>query len=277
MNKIKVNWFIPVKHRNYNKMPASVWIRCLQLIPYLENKNINCMVNQPDTPADISIFVRWQNEQALSVMKKCKAKGQKVIFDLCVNYLEPTGTIGEEYGSSDAQKQQVLKMIRTADMVTCASDYIKNIASQYHQNSIYIPDSIDMNHFNMNKSVEDFSKKTLTLVYAGVAAKSVFLFEHIFKFIKKSGMNLLLLSETKPRLFAKYKYKKWKYQTFPHDMMIGDIGIAPRRTDDPYDMGHSNIKIGFFLAQGIPVIASQVQSYKEFLGQGTAGKICDSI
>ncbi len=32
--------FIPVSHRNLNRMSASVWIRCLQLLPYLEEHGI---------------------------------------------------------------------------------------------------------------------------------------------------------------------------------------------------------------------------------------------
>ncbi len=61
------------------------------------------------------------------------------------------------------------------------------------------------------------------------------------------------------------------------DIIKADIGIAPRMTDNPYDKAHSFFKIGVFLAQGVPVIASPVPSYKQFLSDGTAGSICDTL
>ena len=49
---------------NFDKVSASVWLRCLQLIPYLEEKGIRCRINDFSSESDISIFVRWQDDQA---------------------------------------------------------------------------------------------------------------------------------------------------------------------------------------------------------------------
>ncbi len=277
MTQIKVNWFIPVKHKNYNNMPASIWIRCLQLIPYLKKLNIACTINDLTTEADISVFVRWQNDKAYSLIEKSIAKGQKVIFDLCVNYLEPAGQIGKSYGSFPEQRKQALRMMEASDAVTCASDFIRQRASKFHPNAAYIPDSIDQGHFKFKKDHRDFFRESLTLVYAGVASKADFLFKNIYPLIKKKGMKLMVLSDKRPRIWARYHYKKWRYEQFPQDILEGEIGIAPRRTDNPYDKGHSIYKIGVFLAQSIPVLASSVPSYNELLDKGAAGKVCDSL
>ncbi len=277
MKQIKVNWFIPVNHKNYNKMQASVWIRCLQLIPYLEKRNIVCTTNNLTAKADISVFVRWQNDEAYALMKKGIAKGQKVIFDLCVNYLEPAGQIGKSYGSFPEQWEQALRMIELSDAVTCASDFIRQRASEFHANAAYIPDSIDQTHFKFKKDHRDFYRKSVTLVYAGVAAKADFLFKNIYPLIKKRKMKLMLLSDKRPGMWTRYHYRKWRYEKFPKDILEGEIGIAPRRTDNPYDKGHSIFKIGVFLTQGIPVLASPVPSYNELLDKGMAGRICDSL
>ena len=142
-------------------MPASIWIRCLQLIPYLEKRNIACTINDLATDANISVFVRWQNDKAYSLIEKSVAKGQKVIFDLCVNYLETAGQIGKSYGSFPEQREQALRMIEVSDVVTCASDFIRQRASEFHSNAMYIPDSIDQDHFKFKKDHRDFYKDSL--------------------------------------------------------------------------------------------------------------------
>jgi hypothetical protein len=247
------------------------------LIPYLEKRNIGCTVNDSNAKADISIFVRWQNNKAYSLMEKSIAKGQKVIFDLCVNYFEPAGQTGKKYGSLPEQREQALRMIENCDVITCASEFIRQQTSKFHSNAIYIPDSIDQYHFNLNKTLSDFYKGSLTFIYAGVASKADFLLKNIYPLIKKRGMDLLVLTEKRPSIWARYHYRKWRYEKFPEDILKGELGIAPRKTDNPYDKGHSLFKIGVFLAQGLPVLASPVPSYNELLDKGTAGKICDSL
>ena len=271
-----VNWFIPVRHRNYNHMPASIWIRCLQLISYLQKRNVICTVNDSSKKPDISIFIRWQDDQAFYLLKKAKDCGQKIIFDLCVNYLDPVGQIEKSYGSSQKQQQQAIMMIESSDTVTCASDFIKQRASDFHPHAIYIPDSIDENHFKFKKDHMDFHNKPLTLIYSGVASKATFLFENLYPLIKKREMKLLVLAEKKPKIWTGYRYIKWRYKRFPQDIIRAEIGIAPRNTDNPYDKAHSIFKIGVFLAQGLPVLASPVHSYNELLNTNKpAGKICD--
>lgn len=274
---MRINWFIPVEHRNYNRMPASIWIRCLQLIPYLEKHNIVCTVNDSNTKSDISIFVRWQNDQAFSLLEKTKATGQKIVFDLCVNYLDPAGWIGKNYGSLQKQRQQAIQMIKYSDAVTCASEFIRQRVRKFHPEAIYIPDSIDKSHFRFEKDPRDFHGKPLTLIYAGVASKAEFLFENIYPLIRKREMKLMVLAEKRPRIWARYHYRRWRYENFPKDILRGEIGIAPRITDNPYDKAHSIFKVGVFLAEGIPVLASSVPSYNELLQQDKAGRICDSL
>ena len=48
------------KSTNYNNISASVWIRALQIIPYLENLNVESYINE-NIEADLAIFVRRQD------------------------------------------------------------------------------------------------------------------------------------------------------------------------------------------------------------------------
>ena len=69
-----INWFLPTTSRDFNNMSASVWIRALQLFPYLEKKKNKNIVNEEESQADISIFVRRQSifDQQLAVKQKTK-------------------------------------------------------------------------------------------------------------------------------------------------------------------------------------------------------------
>jgi glycosyltransferase involved in cell wall biosynthesis len=230
-----------------------------------------------DSKADIVIFVRWQDDKAYQILRNSKKRGQKVIFDLCVNYLDPVGIIGNGYGTTIRQREQAERMIGNSDGVTCASRFIKERVDKIHPMAFYIPDSINHEHFSLKKQKQDFFKKKLHLIYAGVASKAAYLFDELYPLIKRMGFGLTIISERRPQVWARYRYYRWKYERFPKDLLKGEIGIAPRRVDNPYDQGHSIFKIGVFMAEGIPVIASPVPAYSELLREDAGGAICSSL
>lgn len=271
---MKLNWICPSKSSNYNKNLASVWIRCLQLIPYLERKGIQSTVNQVENNADIALFIRSQDNTSLELAKKAKNKGQKVVFDLCVNYLDISGEAGKGFGSFSHQRDEALRMLELSDAVTCASNNIAESLRHHHGNVHYLSDSINMEHFRFKKDAKDFDKKKIELMYAGVACKTSYLFENIYPVARELKHNLHMVMDERSPFFKIYRYHKWKYEKFPSYITQSDIGLAPRDVDTSYDKGHSIFKIGVFLAQGVPVLASPVPSYYEVLGDGKAGLIC---
>jgi nuclear transport factor 2 (NTF2) superfamily protein len=256
-------------------MPASVWIRCLQLIPYLKKHGVVSTVNNPNTDEDVAIFVRWQDKQAYKLAKNKKKKGQRIIFDLCVNYFDETGLFHGEYGSTKERVMEAARMVELADIITCASEFIKQRASEYHPNVIYLPDSVNFNHFRFKKSHSDFDKRVLTAVWAGQSNKIAELV-CLYPLLSRRRIPLVIISDKKPSLPGPYTYMPWSYHAFPRNILRGDLCIAPRSTDNPYDLGHSHFKIGVFMAEGVPALASPLPSYVEVIGETGAGKICDS-
>jgi hypothetical protein len=271
----RITWFIPVKHRNYNKMSASIWIRCLQLLPYLEDKGIRCKVNKPDAEADIAVFVRWQDESALEIAQRQKKQGRRIAFDLCVNYFDETGLFEGGYGSLAERVEECRRMAEIADVITCASDFIAQRAGEFHPRAVYLPDSIDGHHFRFRKPERDFQRGELRAIWSGISSKASEL-EPVLPLLHRHGIPLVVISDRKPRLSIDYRFIRWSYKTFPRRILDGEICVAPRRTDNPYDRGHSLFKIGVFMAGGVPVIASPVPSYTEVIGDGKAGVLCQS-
>ena len=119
------------------------------------------------------------------------------------------------------------------------------------------------------------------MVWSGVAIKAVEL-EPCLLDRRTFRFDSYLIAEQIPSLFYKRmlrnplgtKFSRWRYEKFPQQILRGDICLAPRQVDTPYNRGHSFIKIGVFLAQGVPVVAGPVPSYYELLEAAPCGAIC---
>lgn len=273
---LSVNWFIPVNHRKYNNMAASVWIRCLQLLPYLEERGVQCKVNDPNAEADISVFVRWQDDRAYEMAQRQKTKGQGIIFDLCVNYFDETGLFESGYGSTKERAEECRHMVETTDVVTCVSTYIAQRARSFHPWVVYLPDSIDGRHFRFRKPESDFWRRKLRAIWAGISPKAREL-EPILPLLHRHSIPLIVITNQKPSLSMDYRFIRWSYKKLPRQLLEGEICVAPRRIDNTYDLGHSLFKIGVFMALGVPAIASPVPSYTEVLKDGKGGMLCHTI
>ena len=86
------------------------------------------MVNDLDTPADVAVFVRWQDREAHMLARKLKKNGSRIIFDLCVNYFDETGHFEGGYGTRRQEVDECARMTDVADAITCGSEFIAKLA-----------------------------------------------------------------------------------------------------------------------------------------------------
>ena len=290
---MRINWFLPVDHTDYNRMSASVWIRCLQLLPHLERLGVESAINRPERPADFAIFLRLQDRSILPTMAQQRKQGATVIFDMVVNYFEPSGPVaGLGEPVSAAQVATVGQLVQAADAVTCASRFIAERAGAVHDSVFVIPDSIDFDHFRHTISPAAFEQKRLTAVWSGVAKKSSEL-EELLPLLARHHIDLKMISDRRPT-FARWgrqirgrlraeaphiRFSRWRYNTFPQEIATAQIGLSPRALDSPYNRGHSSFKIAVLMAQGLPILASPVPSYLDLMGPKASpagGRFCDS-
>lgn len=281
---MRIIWFLPTDSRDFNNMSASVWIRALQLLPYLEALGIENIVNDPDAEGDIAIFVRRQDDATLALAKAQKRKGMKIVFDVCVNYFVESDAPENVHPVSAEHVRQCQNMADVADAITCASQNIFESASKFHSNAICLPDSIDGKHFNRIKPTDDFLRKKIRAVWSGVSIKAAELLPYM-DLLEKYKIPLTIIADKRPIEFnhsfsfskPKASFKKWKYETFPQSINSGEFMFAPRDVTTSYNQGHSSFKVGVFLAQGIPVLAGPVPSYHEVLPKGLCGALCESM
>ncbi len=276
---LTVAWFTPVRHRNFDRMPASVWIRCLQLVPYLERLGIRSTVNGALGDADVCVLVRMQDERAYRIATEAKARGCKVAFDLCVNYFDETGPLGEGYGVTRKHVEECVRMVSLADVVLAASQHIAGRARSFHPDVVYLPDSVDRRHFRFDKRYDEVagerSPDAVTAIWCGYSVKAPEM-EPFLPLLAKREIPLAIVSDRKPSLPVPFQFVRWRYAGAPRDLLRGDFCIAPRPLDSPYNLGHSLFKVAVFLAQGVPALASPVPSYREVLIPERTGLLCES-
>jgi len=259
---MQVSWFVNTPRRlpwqkcyNYNRVMASTWIRCLQLIPYLDTLGISSKINSWDDHTQIAIFLRKWNSEELEVAKKLKQKNIKVILDTPVNFFSEQNIPPFQGGILD----QFLSFADISDLILCPSPFTEEFGRKKGYNTLCIEDSIDFRHFKYQK--KEYGKN---LIWSGVSVKADVL-NFLAPTVNKNKWNVIIISDKKPALDFNFKYVKWNYYSFPKDIFRGDISIFPRVIDNEYNMGHSFFKIGVFIAQNVPVICSLIPSYKQVL------------
>ncbi len=263
-----LSFVLPSNSIDYNSVSASVWIRGLQLIPYLQRLGIECQINQYSEKTGWALFVRTYDEQDYLNAVELKKKGVKILLDLCVNYVDAFELKGQTYGPTKAMRDKILKMLEVADLTICASQFICDRIQNLGKRAVYIPDSVNFEHFSFKKDPQDFYKKKLNLAYSGVAVKSEYLFKNIYPQLDFSKFELTVIADRRPFWFKRYQFKKWNFNSFPTDILKSEICLAPREVNDPYNQGHSFFKVGVFMAQGVPAMASPVPSYFELAQSG---------
>ena len=288
--RYKIAWFVPphknklkdlmgISPWNPNHSAASVWIRGYQIAKYLNPNKFQATCNKFQSFPDIAIFLRRYNHDDVQLAKYLKTRGCKIILDVVTNYFEVRH--GDRYGvgtSSSRRVENIRKLLKIADQVWTVSPFLQEIASQYHDNVHFISDSIDINHFKSD-NLPNY-QRPMILGWSGIFTKSYAL-ETIkpvlIPLIYNGDIELIIFSNRRPDLSLPYKFKRWNYKRFPHQISRCDLGIAPRTVDNNYDRGHSIFKIGVFMAMGKPVIAGPVPSYQLLLKGTDAGVICRSI
>jgi len=268
---ITVAWFLPVRHRNWDRMPASCWIRCLQLLPYLERLGVRSVVNDRRTRADVAVFVRRQDAEAGDLAVAARARGTRVVFDVCVNYFDDTGWLPGGYGVTARHVAECRAMVEVADAVTAASAFIAGRAREVHPRVEYIPDSVDRAHFRHTRTPGP--GRPLTAIWCGYSVKAAELTPVLVR-LDKRGIEIVIVSDAPPSLPVPFTFVRWRHASAPTELLRGDFAVAPRDLDHAYNRGHSFFRIGVFLAQGVPVLAGPVPSYAEVLTSEVDGLVC---
>ena len=251
---LKIGLFVTSLEKDYNKTPASYWIRILQMMEYYRETGARVYLNNYFHSYDVAIIFRKAKRKYYYILRYLKIISNKVYFDTCINIFD----LHEEIGPD--RLKYAKKIAKVADGIICASHKIAEYARPYSQSVYVMEDPVDLRHFSGIKTNVNYDSPVFG--WSGVGLKSVFL----NRFAKEISGRMILISEpgiNKVQLDFDYKYIPWNYQTFPSDILKCDIALLPRDYNDPYNDSHSSFKALIFAVHGIPVIASKVPSYVE--------------
>jgi glycosyltransferase involved in cell wall biosynthesis len=173
------------------------------------------------------------------------------------------------YDCCDWQYSADQELIKTADVVLVASRrlylMIQETFKEKVKNLVYLPNACDFDHFSQSTAVptEDI------VGYSGVCSDVL------------DGNIINALAENHKLVFAGQN-KGMKtggnenvklighvpYSQLPEVMAQFKVGIIPFRTDNPYTLYSSPIKVYEFLAAGLPVVASPLLELKPLADKG---------
>ncbi len=238
---------------------ASTRIKCFDIIRYLKNHHIKSGVFSAIKKYDILVFQKTFTEKHRRLAEKLKLQGKKIVLDLNVNYFYKKG---ETQQVNKFQINNLQSFLPLADKVLVSSQFLKEIAQQYHSDVHYIPEHISTIGPHSPKKISN----PVRLVYCGYAIKAdcVLLIADILRDLsRKVDLELLFICEKDPglKLPIKTSFIKYDQNNLVNILRQGDIKVAPRKLNNSYDPGHSFTKIGYPMSVGLPVVASPVPSY----------------
>ena len=250
--KLKIGLFFTNTNRDYNKSAASTWIRIWQMIDIYKQLGARVFVNNPLIRYDVAIVFRKPKRKYYNIIRFLKLISKKVYFDTCINIFEINQEIGEE------RLKYALKIGGKVDGIICASKRIAQLSENYTKSVYVFEDPVNIEHFCKFKSEINFDSPKFG--WSGVGKKAQFL----NKYKSIINDNIVLISEEgifESNIQFKYDYVRWRYETFPDDLLCCDIALLPRDIDSNYNQGHSAFKALVFAVSGIPIIANKVPSY----------------
>lgn len=248
---MRLGVFIPTPYRDYDRVQSAIWIRALQMLEPLRKQGWSVSVNNPFRRYDVAIYHRGMQTRSLYFMRFLRTIADRVYWDTCVDYFD-------EHEASNALQVECARAIATiADGVCVPTDGIAQSAARFNRNVFVMPDPVDLAHFSGRKQQPNLDAPVIG--WSGVAKKAEFLKPYA-EFLDG---RTLIVSETPPVLSFKYEFRRWRYDSFPGDLLDCDLAFLPRTLDSSYTANNSSFKALVFAILGIPIVASSLPSYLE--------------
>lgn len=241
----------------YNKMLASVRIRCYDIMAAMEKLGVSVELYKPYKKYEAVIFTKTRTDASVKKAQKLKNKKTLVISDNFCEYL------ADESRADDWERKNILKILECSDLAIAYSKEQYKQFSRYHKHVYFINESVNEEYFKVCKKHEE--KNQITLVYSGFrsnALHSELIKDTILRLQKEFNCRVLFICEEDPGINSfSYEYIPYEQKRIISCLMQGDIMIAPRPMQGIEKLQHTLTKIATPMAIGLPVVASPVPSY----------------
>jgi len=259
---------------------------------------------------DIVLFGRASNDAALDLVRRTKASGKKVVYDLDDNmynvspmspHYKDFGTMPVQYDSEGKsgflwedgargfdvainrkRRAGFTELIRTVDCITVTTPPLVELYSRFNDNVVMVPNSIDFTVWE--KPPYRWEKNEVRLLYTGASNHQedwlyvVPVLERLQK--KFSNLKIVLVGSdwrnVKNNLdYARIEVHPWvDYEAYPHMMktLCPDIGIAPV-SSSPFNDCRSSLKWIEYSALKCATVASDYGPYRRDMTDSDNGML----
>ncbi len=282
---IRVGWITDT----FPKRPSrrAVWLRSGAMLT-MRYRNIALWLNrqgfqnefyQQGKSYDVVVVIKMFTDAILEEVHHLQTRGIPVIFDANVNYYTIWGDYPDPKTLPTPQaKRAALQITRQADFVIADSEYLREVVRDVNPKVRWIPDNVLPWLFRPANHARQAGK--LRLIWSGVSFKSDELAMLRDVFAQERGLELWLVSETRPtvidQLAGVIPIRWFRYADAYYAWLLGraDAIISPRNLNNGYNLGHTEYKITLGMARSLPALASPQPSYVSALERGGGGQIC---
>jgi glycosyltransferase involved in cell wall biosynthesis len=206
------------------------------------------------------------------ILKKCKNRGKKFIFDFDDSiFLNQKNLLDEDLKN----KSRTLIMLQYSDKTIVSTPYLANWCKKNNYNTITITTPVDLPN-PLSKTTDE----NLKIGWIGSSTNTVHLYEieqALVKLAKEIHFTLYLVGANQDFNIEgiHIKNNKWTLESEKEHLDKMDIGIMPLLKNN-YSKGKGGYKLFVYMAHQIPVVAENIGINKEIVDHGVTGYIASN-
>ena len=220
----------------------------------------------------IVIGQRMDKHDALPIWRRLKATSRLVYeIDDDVFSVDTVNWMAHRVYSQPLPQDAVIHAAEVADLVTVTTEPLAEVMRQYNPNVAVLPNHVPTEILDIERPRRD----KLVVGWAGGAshgADLLMIAAQVRRFLDRTPAELHLIGTDYSETFRRpARFTKWDPDLMTYYRNIDfDIGLCPL-TGTKFDASKSHIKALECAALGIPVIASDVEAYRDFVIDGVTG------
>lgn len=262
---------------------ACGWYRCH--VPGMELKRLghDVFLGHQITPssveaADIIVLQRQWREECLHALEHAHALGKTVVYELDDDIwnLDPTNPSYEAWNNPEL-RGPAEALIRGADIVTTTTRPLAQKLRLLNKNTHILPNMLPPEHWQVTRERPE-GYDTVAIGWAGSVARDrdLAIVGSVIPQLLDTYPNVVLLvaSGSPSTVFPPHErirtLQPLRIEQYPTLLAQFDIGIAPV-VDSRFNQAKSDLKFIEYGMVGLPVVASDVESYTHSIKHGENG------
>ena len=220
----------------------------------------------------VVIGQRMDKHDALPIWRRLKATSRLVYeIDDDVFSTVPVNWMAHRVYSKPLPQDAVIHAAEVADLVTVTTEPLAEVMRAFNPNVVVLPNHVPTEILDIERPRRD----KLVVGWAGGASHAsdiLMISGQVRRFLDRHDAELHLIGTDYRETFRRDgRFTKWDPDLMAYYRNIDfDIGLCPL-TGTKFDASKSHIKALECAALGIPVIASDVEAYRDFVVDGVTG------